>query len=96
MSFTKRPDCPGPLILYCENCSIDIVGIITSIYTTITGSQAIVLLLKRFPDSSVSCWCGTLVGVEGHPATKNLFHWWMMAIFPLVVELNFVKFDYLP
>ena len=37
-------------------------------------------------------WCE-----EGHPATKNTIQYpwvdnWLMAIFPLVVELNLVKF----
>ena len=52
------------------------------------------LPLKMFPDSSVS---SLMVGMEGHPTTKNLLQnpWvdnWQMAIFPLVVKLNLVKF----
>ena len=49
--------------------------------------KCLVLLLKRFPDSSISSliWAGWCE--EGHPTTNN----WLMAIFPLVVELNLVK-----
>ena len=61
------------------------------------GTEAeIQLLLKRYPDSSVSSLIQIGWGEEGHPATKNLLQYpwvdnWLMAIFPLVVELTLVK-----
>ena len=68
-----------------------------SMNTFLTGTEAeIQLPLKRFPDSSVSSliptdWCGR----ASHHQNLLQFPWvdnWLMANFPLVVELNLVKF----